>query len=175
MKRRAILKALSSGTVLLAVGGVSFVACSDNHYTPLFFQLDSYQFLSELSESILPDCEESPGAKNAGVASFLDRYIPMCTPQEFQDAIKITIEKLRMMPEENFKKSFHKLSKEAQKEQMELFEGLEDDGYRKLKSKILFAYFSSLEGMTKALSYIAVPGKYEGDIYYDNKQKGWAL
>jgi len=175
MKRRALLKALSSGAVLISVGGITLVACSDEDYTPVFFSPDAYQFLSALSESILPDCEESPGAKKAGVAAFLDRYIPICKSEKFQGEVIIALDKWRTLAEEKFGKPFHRLSIEAMTEQMELFESLEDKPYKELKSLILFAYFTSMEGMTEALSYIAVPGKYEGDILIDHNQKGWAL
>jgi len=175
MNRRQLVKAISSGAVLITFGGVSIVACNDDNYKPVFFQPDAYQFLSELSENILPDCDESPGAKQAGVASFLDRYIPICKSPEFQDEIKMTTDKLSGLSKNSFGKPFHQLSKEKQTEQMHIYEGMEDKGYAALKSLILFAYFSSMEGMTKALSYVAVPEKYEGDISYHNNQKAWAI
>lgn len=175
MNRRALIKALSSGTVVISIGGVSFVACQDDKFKPEFFQSDSFHFLSDLSETMLPDCEESPGAKIAGVASFLDRYIPVCKSPKFQSDIKATIEKLHKFSEGNNGGPLHRLSKVELKEQFGSFKKIDKEGFSELKSLILFAYFSSMEGMTKALSYIAVPGKYDGDILYENNQKAWAI
>lgn len=175
MNRRELVKAITSGAVVISVGGVSIIACDDNTYKPEFFQSDSYQFLSDLSESILPECDESPGAKAAGVASFLDRYIPICKSPEFQNDIKIAAQKLSELSENKFDKAFQNLSPKELTEQMRIFESLDDKAYIELKSLILFAYFSSMEGMTKALRYVAVPGKYDGDVLYKTDQKSWAI
>jgi len=175
MNRRKLVKAISSGAVVITVGGVSIIACDDKTYEPEFFLPDSYQFLSDLSEIILPESDESPGAKIAGVASFLDRYIPICKSPEFQNDIKSATQKLRKYSENKFGKAFQKLSEKELTEQMYIFENLNDMGYAELKSLILFSYFSSMEGMTKALRYLAVPGKYDGDLFYNNDQKSWAI
>jgi len=175
MNRRDLIKTITSGAVVISVGGVSFVACDDDHFKPEFFESNSYQFLSALSESILPDSNESPGAKQAGVASFLDRYIPICKSPEFQSEIKTATQKLSKISEDKFGKVFQNLSTKEQMEQMHIFESMEYKDYGKLKSLILFAYFSSMEGMTKALSYVPVPGKYQGDVVYETKQKSWAI
>jgi len=175
MNRRELVKAISSGVTLIAVGGLSIVACHDDSYKPVFFESETYEFLSNLSDYILPDCDESPGAKKAGVAAFLDRFIPICKSEVFQSDIKVAIEKLRNLSENDFGKAFHKLSKEKQKEQMHNFEALNDNGYSALKSLIVFAYFTSKDGMTKALSYVAVPQKFDGEVIYENNDKAWAL
>ena len=43
-----------------------------------------------------------------------------------------------------------------------------------MKQLTLFGYFTSKEGATQALRYIAVPGKYEGCIDYKKGDKAWA-
>ena len=175
MNRRELVKVITSGAAVISVGGISIIACQDNNYKPLFFHQDSFQFLSNLSETILPDSEESPGAKIAGVASFLDRYIPICKSKDFQSDIKNTLDKLSKISQNNFAKPFHRLSEDELADQLNRFEELGDKGFQELKSLILFAYFSSMEGMTKALRFAAVPGKYDGDILSDNNQKSWAI
>jgi len=43
-----------------------------------------------------------------------------------------------------------------------------------LKELTLWGFFSSEVGATKALRYIAVPGKYEGTVPYKKGDKAWA-
>jgi Gluconate 2-dehydrogenase subunit 3 len=43
-----------------------------------------------------------------------------------------------------------------------------------IKQLTLFGYFTSKEGATKALRYVAVPGKYEPCITYKKGDKAWA-
>lgn len=42
------------------------------------------------------------------------------------------------------------------------------------KELTLLGYFSSEVGATKALRYIAIPGRYEGCVKYEKGQKAWA-
>ena len=43
-----------------------------------------------------------------------------------------------------------------------------------MKQLTLLGYFTSEIGATKALRYIAVPGKYEGCVPYKKGDKAWA-
>jgi len=38
----------------------------------------------------------------------------------------------------------------------------------------MFGYFSSEQGMTEALNYVKVPGRYDGCIDLKQGQKAWA-
>jgi hypothetical protein len=46
--------------------------------------------------------------------------------------------------------------------------------FRMMKELTLWGYFTSEQGATKALRYVAVPGKYEGCIDYKKGDKAWA-
>ncbi len=46
--------------------------------------------------------------------------------------------------------------------------------FRMMKELTLWGYFTSEAGATKALRYVAVPGKYEGCIPYKKGDKAWA-
>ena len=46
--------------------------------------------------------------------------------------------------------------------------------FRMIKELTLWGYFSSEVGATKALRYVAVPGRYEGCVPYKKGDKAWA-
>jgi len=46
--------------------------------------------------------------------------------------------------------------------------------FRMMKELTLWGYFTSEVGATKALRYVAVPGRYEGCIPYKKGDKAWA-
>jgi len=46
--------------------------------------------------------------------------------------------------------------------------------FRMIKELTLWGYFTSEPGATKALRYVAIPGKYEGCIDYKKGDKAWA-
>lgn len=48
------------------------------------------------------------------------------------------------------------------------------DFYPMIKQLILFGFFTSKPGATKALRYIQTPGSYKGDVPYKKGDKAWA-
>ena len=47
--------------------------------------------------------------------------------------------------------------------------------FRMMKELTLLGYFTSEVGATKALRYLPVPGKYDGNYPYKKGDKAWAL
>jgi hypothetical protein len=47
--------------------------------------------------------------------------------------------------------------------------------FRMMKELTLLGFFTSQTGATKAMRYIAIPGKYEGCIPYVKGDKVWAM
>jgi hypothetical protein len=175
MNRRETIKHLGKGSLLITVGGFSFYRCSDVNYLPQFFDQEQYNFLSVFANCVLPSCEESPGATEAGVASFLDQYIPVCKPKIQQQKFKETLQSLLVLYQESGGLSLLKESDAKKNTWIALFEEKKLVGYDSLKSMILFAFFTSEEGMTKALRYVPVPGGYRGDIPLHENDNGWAI
>lgn len=69
-------------------------AAKDAAYKPLFFSPDHYRLVERLAELIIPT-DETPGAKEAGVAEFIDFMVanrvpvsPRCEIRSPQDAIR---------------------------------------------------------------------------------------
>lgn len=46
--------------------------------------------------------------------------------------------------------------------------------YTMMKQLTLLGFFTSKTGMTETLRYVAVPGKYDGDVAYTKGEKAWA-
>jgi hypothetical protein len=46
--------------------------------------------------------------------------------------------------------------------------------FRMMKQAAVLGYFTSEQGATKALRYVAVPGKYDGNFPYKKGDKAWA-
>ena len=43
-----------------------------------------------------------------------------------------------------------------------------------IKQLVLFSFFTSKAGATEALRYVAVPGRYDGDMAYEPGTPAWA-
>lgn len=185
MKRRDLLRTLvvfGVGTLVNPVQIWTSCARTVNEDT---LNEQQIQLLDEIAETILPAHRGKPGAKEAGVAAFLAGHIQDChTKQERQDMIRCIV----MIDEtavSGFKKTFVELGTEQKFELIKAFDRAVKDNadpdnvaytnYSKLRSLIVFAFFTSESGMMKYLRYAAIPGKYSGQIPYQKGDKLWAF
>jgi gluconate 2-dehydrogenase gamma chain len=100
MARREILRYIGIAAVASSFPGFSqwVFACPQDHpqssshvsagsYKPLFFSPQQYQILEHLAEMIIPE-DDSPGAKQAGVAEFIEfmvaNRVPVSTSRDIR-------------------------------------------------------------------------------------------
>ena len=186
MNRREALSRVAlimGGTVL---GAEAFLSGCTTGTTGLKFSQDDISFLNEVAETILP-ATGTPGAKEAKVGEFMTVIVNDCYEAKDQTAFMEGIKALQ------FKDSKAKMGKafmeaspaertafltDLDKEAAEFQKTKKPDEtkhyFTMLKELTLWGFFSSEVGATKALRYIAVPGKYEGTVPYKKGDKAWA-
>ena len=129
----------------------------------LNFSKDDIAYLDEIAETILP-ATNTPGAKEAKVGDFMTVYASKkknsksfmeSTPQQRHDLL-VDIDKEA--------KDYQKVKKD----------GDPNHYFSLMKQLTLMGYFTSEPGATKALRYVAIPGRYEGCIPYKKGDKAWA-
>ena len=187
MNRR---EAISSVTLLLGgtlLGAEAFLAgCkSPSADLSLSFTTNDISFLNEVAETILP-ATSSPGAKEAKVGDFMTVVVKDCYAGKDQTIFKEGMKKLQEACKKSYGKNFmeatpeqrHDLLVALDKEQKEYQDKKKPEDpthyFRMMKELTLWGYFTSEIGATKALRYVAVPGKYEGCIPYKKGDKAWA-
>ena len=149
------------------------------------FANDDIAYLDEISETILP-ATNTPGAKEAKVGEFMARIVKDCYTEKDQ---KIFLDGMQALNEASKKKSGksymestpeqrHDLLVDLDKEQKAYMDKKQKDEpahyFRMMKELTLWGYFTSEPGATKALRYVAVPGKWEGCVDYKKGDKAWA-
>src|SRR5580704_4236630 len=168
------------------------------------FTEDNTAFLNEVADTILPDTKASPGAKAANVGAFMavmvrDCYIPEdqktfvdgigklndaakkksgsgfmdLTPQQRTDLLVDLDKEQKAFTADRDKQ----LAADAAKHKGEAnYKGpeLPNHYFRQMKQLTLLGYFTSEIGATKALRYIAIPGRYDGCVPYKKGDKAWA-
>lgn len=189
MNRREALNMvalLMGGTI---VGGSLFLeGCSSGAKKAdgLPFTPDQMAYLDEIGETILPTTT-SPGAKAAKVGEFMHVMVTDCYEEKDQKIFIEGMNKVNDEAEKKFKNEFLKLSADQRTELLSAIDKEATDYAKKkkkeepahyftqMKQLTLLGYFSSEVGATKALRYVAVPGKYEGCIDYKKGDRAWAL
>jgi hypothetical protein len=149
------------------------------------FSNDDIAFLDEVAETILP-ATDSPGAKDAKVGQFMTVIVRDCYTQPEQKVFIEGMKKLNDASKQKNGKTFmdstpeqrHDLLVQLDKEQKDYMATRKKDDpthyFRMMKELTLWGYFTSEPGATKALRYVAVPGKYIGCMDYKKGEKAWA-
>ncbi|HXB45224.1 MAG TPA: gluconate 2-dehydrogenase subunit 3 family protein [Puia sp.] len=190
MNRR---EALSSVALLLGgtiIGAEAFLSGCKAGESKLGASLNltpnDISFLDEVGETILPTTASSPGAKATKIGEFMRTIVNDCYEEKDQKIFLDGMQKLDAASNTKNGKSFlssddkqrHDLLVDLDKEQKEYAHKKKPEDpthyFRMMKELTLWGYFSSEAGATKALRYIAVPGRYEGCIPYKKGDKAWA-
>lgn len=191
MKRKTFINrlALGSGSLIILPSIGILQGCE---YKPVFRNSltdADIPFLDELAETILPNTESLPGAKEANVGTYIQLMYNDCMAAEDQAIFLAGLNELDNRSAEVFSGSFlkadalqklqlletvqaeataHNLKQEDMKEPIPHYFDI-------LKNLTISGYFSSEIGMTEARNYLPVPGKFEACIPYNQEDKPWAI
>jgi len=188
MTRRDLLQNVS---ILLGgsiVGGSVFSSSgcrSTDDEVNVLFSKRQIDFLNEIADTILPPTG-SPGAKAANVGKFMSVMVFDCYGEKDQKIFLQGLKKIDELSEQRFYTSFVKASPVQRTELLTALDkeqkdyqdkkGKEEPShyFRMMKELCVLGYFNSKEGVTQALRYLPVPGKYDGSYPYHKGDKAWA-
>ena len=184
-------QALQNVALLLGgslVGGNIFLAGGCKPATPTvegLFTAEMQTLLGEIAETILP-ATATPGAKEAGVGEFIPVMVRDCYDAVHQKVFVDGIASIEKLSKEKYGSGFLKITAEQRtalltqldKEQKEYQNTKEKGGpphyFRLVKELTLLGFFSSEVGATKALRYVAVPGRFDGCMDYKKGDRAFA-
>ena len=153
MNRRDAIKA-----TLIASGGI-LVGCRSD-------RASDQALMEEIADTLLPTTASSPGAKAAGTGAAMNLILSDCYKPAEQRAVTDGLARFRAGAN-----NFLELSR-ADRETFVRSVGKEA-WFAPVRDLALGAYFSSEIGMTKALRYVRVPGKYVGCMPLAPGQPAW--
>lgn len=149
------------------------------------FEPATVDFLGDIADTILPPTS-SPGAKEAGVGAFIPVMVKDCYTANDQKTFIDGLASLETAAKETFGRGFQELEptertellaaidKEAKEHQRNKTEEDNNHYFHLFKQLTLLGFFTSELGATKALRYVQIPGKYDGDYPYKKGDKAWA-
>lgn len=130
--------------------------------------------LAELADVIIPDTD-TPGAKAAKVEEFIVRVVRDCYEFKDQQFFYAGLDKLDADSQAAHQKGFVELDADAKQAMVKDLIKSNQPFFRQMRELTVTGYFTSEIGATQALDYVAVPGRFEGDIPLAEGQKTWAL
>jgi len=153
VNRRDAIKA-----TLIASGGI-LVGCRSD-------RASDQALMEEIADTLLPTTAGSPGAKAAGTGAAMNLILSDCYKPADQRAVTEGLARFRAGAN-----NFLALSR-ADRETFVRSVGKEA-WFAPVRDLALGAYFSSEIGMTQALRYVRVPGKYVGCMPLAPGQPAW--
>jgi hypothetical protein len=181
MNRREALKATTAlvGGVLITTNGFLIACARDSSNAPSkVLTLDDQSLIEEIADTLLPTTPSSPGAKAAGAGAAINLLLTDCYEPEGQERVVNGLKEFRRMcrercggdfatlPQKERERVLREIDGEAQKAGPTHYFGL-------VRELALRAYFSSEIGMTKALRYVMVPGRWVGCVPLAPGQPAW--
>jgi hypothetical protein len=134
--------------------------------TPLDFSDADLALLDEIAETIIP-ATHIPGAKAAHTGAFIAMMVADCYTPRAHEAFRAGLTKLL-----NELDAEQRKYTSANRRKMDDFAaGLITDEipphyFRVIRELTILGYFSSEIGSTKAVRYLEVPGRYDGNVPY---------
>ena len=135
--------------------------------------------VESVADTLLPKTASSPGAKEAGAGAAINLLISDCYEPPAQKRLTEGLEALGARSSREYNKDFQALPREQREAMLraisaESKQAAPDTHWFPLMRELaLRSYFSSEVGMTKALRYIQVPGKWVGCTPVTPGQPAW--
>jgi hypothetical protein len=158
VNRRDALK-----VALFASSGI-LVACRTGRASSRVLSGSDQMLAEEIADTLLPTTAGSPGAKAAGTGAAMNLILSDCYPPADQRLFKAGLARFRA-------ENFLELSR-VDRETFVRSVGRQA-WFAPVRDLALGAYFSSEIGMTQALRYVRVPGKYVGCMPLALGQPAW--
>jgi len=130
--------------------------------------------LAEVADTIIPTTD-TPGAKAAGVEQFIVRVMRDCYQREEQEKFYAGLARLDADSRTTCGKGFAELDATGKNEMVKQATVSNRAFFQLMKQLTVAGYFTSEIGATKALEYLPIPGRFEGDVPMKPGQKAWAL
>lgn len=181
MNRREALKTTTAllGGVLVGSSG-ALLACgrAPRASAPGVLSLDDQALLEEIADTLLPTTPASPGAKAAAVGATMNVILADCYKPESQQRVVQGMKDFRTMCEARCGNSFASLPRREREQLLreidaEAQKNAETHYFPLVRELAHGAYFSSQIGMTQALRYVPVPGRFDGCVPLTPGQPAW--
>lgn len=182
MNRRDALKATTAllGGVFVTSTSV-LTACAREPHEPAAGVLtpDDQALIEEIADTLLPTTPGSPGAKAADVGAAINLLLTDCYAPEKRQRVVSGLQEFRATCRDRCGDGFASLGPPAREQLLREIDAEsqkmgESHYFELVRELALRAYFSSEIGMTRALRYVRVPGRWTGCVTRTPGQPAWA-
>ncbi|MBD2753374.1 gluconate 2-dehydrogenase subunit 3 family protein [Spirosoma validum] len=166
------LAMLVGGTLSLPVQAA--LRGETSNQTSFHLSAEQQALIADLADVIIPTTD-TPGAKAAGADQFIEYVIRNCSDVKQQDLFRQGLQQTNVLSQNAFGKPFPELSSQQRNEIVGQLTQREKPFFMSLRELTIVGYFTSETGVTKALDYLPIPGRFQGDVPFKAGKKVWAI
>lgn len=174
---------VSVPTVAGVLSGCEPVAGPD--WTPQTLTSEQNQMVTAIAEILIP-ATDTPGAGAAQVNRFIDAMLTGSYPAEDRDRFLKGLEAVNARCQDDYGAVFNQCSS---KQKLAIVGELDDETFgsdapetnrekpsffRMMKELTIVGYYTSEVGASQELKTNLVPGRYDGDVPYEEISRAWA-
>ncbi|MDO3385212.1 gluconate 2-dehydrogenase subunit 3 family protein [Gilvimarinus sp. SDUM040013] len=145
------------------------------------FNLSQTVCAQALANVIIP-ATQTPGAGDIGVHNYVDHHLHACGSDQEKGLVTAMFDKLDQIAQKTFAERFSSITSEQQNEFTQAlangqlpFSNSDKSGFALYKQLVVFGYYTSEIGATQELSYLPIPGGFDGDYTFAEAGKAWSL
>ena len=169
MERRTLIRSL------LVTGAGVTLQCSLREIWKLSAgKYEAGEELKALTEAIIPTTD-TPGAIEAGVPEFIMSAIHKTSVDHYAKSFIQDLKDCMEQCKTEYSWTFQYLSQDQKHNFLSSLAEREDPFYRTLHTWTLIGYFTSEVGMTRALNYDPIPGRYDPCLEVTTQTRGEAI
>lgn len=177
MHRRDAVKATLGGVALITAGSLAACERGTRPAGPGILSADDERLIEDMADTLLPPTSESPGARDAGVGTTINLLLTDCYKPDAQQRVTQGLREFRSLCRMECGGDFTTQDRAERERVLRLVDAEaqtnEEHWFRLVRELSLGAYFSSEAGMTKALRYVPVPGRFTGCVPLEPDQPAW--
>lgn len=176
VNRRDALKSmvLMMGGTMVGSTAILTGCAPENQIEGLNFSPSDIAFLDEVGDTIIPETD-TPGAKAAGIGSFIVMMVKDTYDAEQQKAFVDGLNSMRKTFKSESGSSFEEATVDQRTDYLNKMKEENVPVIGMLRDLTVLGYFTSEIGATQALSYVEVPGRYDGCIPLEPGDKAYAI
>jgi len=176
-RRTALLRLGALSGLALAGDIPAALAAAKRHAAPALLTSDELALTGVLAELVIPRTQ-TPGALDVGAHHTIDHLLKSCATTADQAAFRASLARIDTVAGKPFR-ALPAVRQTALLRALDSgtapFTPADLSAFRRLKSYVAFAYYTSEAGAMRELAYLPVPGGFKGYVRVTPQTRTWAI
>lgn len=162
-----------------AIAGI-LAGCDSRRIGERTLAAEQLELMATIAEHIIPETD-TPGARAAEVHVFIDRMLAGYYPGEERERVLAGLAEVDAAARRSCARPFIRCSADEQRailsrvDQDAFADRAQPHWFRTVKELTVLGYYTSEVGATQELKYIAVPGRFDACVPFEQIGRTWAV